>query len=159
MCIAQHFRRNLVLTNSIWCILACAMQWQLSREQCTYFPPLVSVCLHLPQWHFHSLQNYARAFAALVSGFLWFASRTLLHGLRPSMCQFVASELEFVGFLFSSNGLSPQESKINTVREWHIPTSVTDIRNFLGICGLTNASYIINGVGPPNGFVETKKEV
>ena len=54
---------------------------------------------------------------------------------KPSKYQFFAYELEFVGFVVSAKGISPQESKLKAVREWTTPTSVKGIRTFLGICG------------------------
>ena len=54
---------------------------------------------------------------------------------KRSKCQFFASELEFVGFVVSAKGISPQESKLKAVREWPTTTSAKDIRTFLGICG------------------------
>ena len=60
---------------------------------------------------------------------------------KPSKCQFFASELEFVGFEVSANGISPQESKLNAVREWPTPTSAKDIRTIWGIYGFTNALF------------------
>ena len=53
---------------------------------------------------------------------------------RRSVSSFPA-ELEFVGFVVSAKGISPQESKLKAVREWPTPTSAKDIRTFLGICG------------------------
>ena len=72
---------------------------------------------------------------------------------KPSKCQFFASELEFVGFVVSANGISPHESKVKSICEWHNPTSTKDIRTFLGICGfyqrfVQNSSML---VAPPNG--------
>ena len=54
---------------------------------------------------------------------------------KPSKCQFFVSELEFVGFVVSAKGISPQESKLKAICEWHNPTSAKDIRTFLGIFG------------------------
>ena len=52
---------------------------------------------------------------------------------QPSKWQFFASELEFVGFVVSAKGISPQERKLKAVRELPTPTSAKDIRTFLGI--------------------------
>ena len=49
---------------------------------------------------------------------------------KPSKCHFFASELEFVRFVVSAKGISPQESKLTAVREWPTPTSAKDIRTF-----------------------------
>ena len=50
---------------------------------------------------------------------------------KPSKCQFFASELEFVGFVISANGIILQERTLKAVREWPTPTSAKDIRTFL----------------------------
>ena len=41
-------------------------------------------------------------------------------------------ELEFLGQWVTIKGVAPIKGKLNVVREWETPTSVTDIRSFLG---------------------------
>ena len=50
---------------------------------------------------------------------------------KPSECQFFDPELEYVRFVVSAKGISPQESKLKAVHEWPTPTSANDIRTFL----------------------------
>ena len=97
------------------------------------FRSLSCVCLHLLGRPDHSFQNYAGAFASFASGLSILRAERFY--AKPSKCQFFASELEFVGFVVSAKGISPQESKLKAVREWPTPTSAKDIRTFLGICG------------------------
>jgi hypothetical protein len=54
---------------------------------------------------------------------------------KPSKCEFMSPKLDFVGFVISAKGISPQESKLKVVWEWPSPTSVNDVRIFLGMCG------------------------
>ena len=71
---------------------------------------------------------------------------------KPSQCQFFASELEFVGFVVSAKGISPQESKLKAVREWPTPTSAKDIRIPFGNLWFLPAfcSKLQHVGGPPN---------
>ena len=72
---------------------------------------------------------------------------------KPSKCQFFTSELEFVGFVVSAKGISPQESKLKAVREWPTPTSAKDIRILFGNLWFLPAfcSKLQHVGGPPNG--------
>ena len=77
---------------------------------------------------------------------------------KPSKCQFFASELEFVGFVVSAKGISPQESKLKVVREWPTPTSAKDIRILFGNLWFLPAfcSKLQHVGGPPNGSFEKR---
>ena len=40
-----------------------------------------------------------------------------------------------MGHVVSTKGLSPDPAKVQAVRDWKMPESVTDIRSFLGLAG------------------------
>ena len=59
------------------------------------------------------------------------------HGLRlkPSKCTFFSSELKFLGHMITSNGVEKDPSKIQAILDWKRPTTVTEVRQFMGLCG------------------------
>ena len=40
-----------------------------------------------------------------------------------------------MGHVVSDEGLSPDPAKVQAVRDWKVPETITDIRNFLGLAG------------------------
>ena len=59
------------------------------------------------------------------------------HGLRlkPTKCTFFSSELRFLGHMVTSRGLEKDPSKIQAIQEWQRPTTVNQVRQFMGLCG------------------------
>lgn len=51
---------------------------------------------------------------------------------KSSLCR---TEVEFLGHYVGRNGLRVMEDKIETVRDWPIPTSMRELRAFLGLAG------------------------
>ena len=54
--------------------------------------------------------------------------------LKPSKCNFYARQVHFLGHVVSAEGVVTDPNKISSVVDWPTPTSVTDIRSFLGLC-------------------------
>ncbi|XP_026459422.1 uncharacterized protein LOC113360090 [Papaver somniferum] len=52
-----------------------------------------------------------------------------------SKCEFWLSEVKFLGHVISSEGISVDPSKVDSVLNWHRPKTVTEIRSFLGLAG------------------------
>jgi len=50
-------------------------------------------------------------------------------------CEFWLKEVPFLGHVISENGISVDPSKIQDVLNWEAPTSVPEIRSFLGLAG------------------------
>ena len=48
-------------------------------------------------------------------------------------CVFMTSEVPFLGFVISANGLSVDESKVEAIRHWPSPTTTTEVRSFHGL--------------------------
>ena len=48
-------------------------------------------------------------------------------------CKFWLKEVAFLGHVVNQNGISVDPEKISVVLEWQRPTSVTEIRSFLGL--------------------------
>jgi len=55
---------------------------------------------------------------------------------KLSKCEFVRSEVEFLGHHIGANhGLSVMQDKVAAVRDWPQPQNVHDVRSFLGLAG------------------------
>ncbi|XP_073313524.1 uncharacterized protein [Primulina huaijiensis] len=52
-----------------------------------------------------------------------------------SKCGFWLERVAFLGHIISRYGVEVDPSKVETVREWPVPKSVTEIRSFLGLSG------------------------
>lgn len=55
--------------------------------------------------------------------------------LKGSKCKFLTNELKFLGYTVSGRGLQPDEEKVEAVHKWPRPTSVRQLRGFLGFLG------------------------
>ena len=58
-----------------------------------------------------------------------------LFGAKFSKCDFWLKEVQFLGHIISDKGISVDPSKIQDVLDWQAPTSVPEIRSFLGLAG------------------------
>ena len=54
--------------------------------------------------------------------------------LKPSKCRLFKKSVLFLGHTISEEGLSTDPKKTEALRSWPEPTSVTEIRSFLGFC-------------------------
>jgi hypothetical protein len=52
-----------------------------------------------------------------------------------SKCEFWIKQVAFLGYVISKGGISMDPSKAQDVLSWKAPTSVSDIRSFLGLAG------------------------
>jgi len=50
-------------------------------------------------------------------------------------CEFWLKEVQFLGHIISEGGISVDPSKIKDVLNWKAPTSIPEIRSFLGLAG------------------------
>ena len=54
--------------------------------------------------------------------------------LKPSKCELFQTKVNFLGFVVTSEGLRPQPEKVDAIKQWPVPTCVTDVRSCLGLC-------------------------
>jgi hypothetical protein len=54
--------------------------------------------------------------------------------LKPRKCRLFAREVEYLGHVVSENGISTDPKKIEAVKTWPEPTTVTELRSFIGFC-------------------------
>jgi hypothetical protein len=55
--------------------------------------------------------------------------------LEQSKCLFAQKRLEFLGHVISAEGISTDPKKVAVISQWPIPTSVKEVRSFLGMVG------------------------
>ena len=54
--------------------------------------------------------------------------------LKPSKCHFACESVNYLGFVVSLEGISPDPKKLEAVKSFPTPRSVKDVRSFLGLC-------------------------
>ncbi len=55
--------------------------------------------------------------------------------LKPSKCEFYHAELEYLGHVISSDGVRTNPKKVEAVKSWPCPSTVTELQSFLGFTG------------------------
>ena len=53
--------------------------------------------------------------------------------LKPKKCAFLQKQVIYLGHVISSDGISPDPSKTQKVRDYPVPTDVKKVRQFLGL--------------------------
>ena len=54
--------------------------------------------------------------------------------LKPQKCHLFKREVNFLGHVINSSGVSTDPKKTECVKNWHTPQSVTEVISFLGLC-------------------------
>lgn len=53
--------------------------------------------------------------------------------LKGKKCHIAMSEVHYLGHVFSKSGMTPDTQKIKAIQEWPVPTTVKEVRRFLGL--------------------------
>ena len=58
------------------------------------------------------------------------------HDLRLKLkkCHFLQAETNYLGFVINQNGIKPNPKKVTAIQSISTPTSVREIRGFIGVC-------------------------
>jgi len=54
--------------------------------------------------------------------------------LKPSKCQLFQEQVNILGHTVDANGIRPTEEKVQAVKEWPVPKTLSELRSFLGFC-------------------------
>ncbi|KAK4309250.1 hypothetical protein Pmani_007956 [Petrolisthes manimaculis] len=54
--------------------------------------------------------------------------------LSPKKCLFFQHEVPFLGHIVGKDGVRTDPLKVTAVKEWPVPTSVAEVRSFVGLC-------------------------
>ena len=78
---------------------------------------------------------YARTEAEHIELVDWVLSQLSKAGYyaHPGKCEFLRSEVNFLGHIVSRKGVSMQQHKVEAVSAWPRPKNVKDVRSFLGL--------------------------
>ena len=51
---------------------------------------------------------------------------------NPKKCEFFTTQVEFLGFIVSTSGVTMDQSRVDTIQTWPVPRSFHDVQVFLG---------------------------
>ena len=54
--------------------------------------------------------------------------------LKPNKCFLFQKSVQFLGHIVSDKGVSCDPSKVDSVRSWKVPSTVKELKSFLGLC-------------------------
>lgn len=106
--------------------------FQRLMERCLGHKNFESVLLYLDDVIIFSksyedhLRHLAEVFQVLIK-----------HGLKikPSKCHLMKPRVNYLGHVVSAEGVMPDPEKISAVQDWPTPTTVKEVRSFLGFAG------------------------
>ncbi|KAE8795284.1 putative retrotransposon protein [Hordeum vulgare] len=55
--------------------------------------------------------------------------------VKLSKCMFASTQVDYLGHIITGEGVSTDPAKITAVTDWPIPTTIKQLRGFLGLCG------------------------
>ncbi|KAK7877355.1 hypothetical protein WMY93_031928 [Mugilogobius chulae] len=117
-----------------------AMPMGLSNSPATFQRMMELVLRGLP-WHIclvylDDILVYSRTFEDHLSHLQEVLTRIQSAGLKlnSSKCHFVRDHVVFLGHVVSRDGLHPDPRNTEKVRTWPTPTTVSEVRAFVGLC-------------------------
>ncbi|CAM6084981.1 unnamed protein product [Calypogeia fissa] len=54
---------------------------------------------------------------------------------KPSKCEFAMDEIQFLGCIFTKDGITTSENKLVDIQGWERPASAKQVKSFLGFVG------------------------
>ncbi|RLN13363.1 hypothetical protein C2845_PM09G08930 [Panicum miliaceum] len=86
---------------------------------------LDDILIYSPSWESH-LQHLRAVLSQLRSHQFY---------LKSSKCSFAQSQIEYLGHIISQDGVATDSTKTAAMLKWPTPTTVTELRGFLGLTG------------------------
>ena len=93
---------------------------ELHQNWCLIYLDDIIVFRQTPEEHLHRLKAVSNKLKA--AGLK----------LKPSKCDLFKQQINYLGHVVSKEGVSTDPEKIKAVTEWSQPTTVTEVRSFLG---------------------------
>jgi hypothetical protein len=97
---------------------------------------IYSTCWHMKSV-FYECQQYSKGMEEHEEHLPIVLQRLREHQLyaKFNKCEFWIDEVSFIGHLISPEGITVDPSNVQVVSDWKPPTSVTQVRSFLGLAG------------------------
>jgi hypothetical protein len=55
--------------------------------------------------------------------------------VEPDKCEFLKTEISYLGHIVTSDGVKPDPGKVKAIHEFPTPRNTTDVKSFLGLAG------------------------
>ena len=69
---------------------------------------------------------------------------------KLSKCELFKQSVSFLGHVVSEKGVHMDPVKVKAIMDWPAPTSVTEIRSFLGLAGFYLSIFVVSAKYAPN---------
>ena len=109
-------------------VFQCLMQKVLAGLQQDTEPPFVSVYLDDILIFSETFEDHLKHLMDVINRL-----RTAGLKLKPVKCHFICQQVEYLGHLITPNGISPNSARIQAVQDFPVPTSVKEVRQFVGL--------------------------
>jgi hypothetical protein len=94
----------------------------------------IGVTIHLNLAEVATTIAAATAITTITSRLVFKLLQTHRFYLKLSKCSFMENWTLFLGYYVGPEGIKPDPSKVNAVKNWPTPTTVTEVRAFLALC-------------------------
>ena len=103
-----------------------------ARNNAMLYDSLINKCLILYMYDFNCFtQTEEEQILALAKLFILMEQANLRFNIKK--CHFITDRIRYLGFICTKNGLEPDPAKTAKIRKLKRPTTVSDVRSFLGL--------------------------
>lgn len=61
--------------------------------------------------------------------------------VKESKCAFAQQSMDYLGHIISNKGVATNPAKTEAMLNWHVPTTITELRGFLGSLDITGSLF------------------